>query len=394
MRKKRLLFSIVLFLGLFLSFAASATSVSDIDRSRPILRVGYSDVPGYISKDEDGYFHGFIYDYLEGIAVYCGYQFEYVEARPMECIEKMLRGELDLAAALPDVKNPGFGLMAAQHAITYSPVGLIAHPGQTLDRGLQLRIGYISFIYSEQKISDALQSYGLTEGDDYVLFPFDDPLTMIENYRKRALDAYIDATLYHQSGDPMLARLFTQRFSIVMPRNHEALCEKIDRAVEELMLLNPHIRGQLYAKHANRAAPLFLTPDEKEYLAKHPVISAIATPGQKPYTYFENGEPKGVIAEIMHLIEKDLGIRFEFRETKNNSEVMPLLTSGEVEVVTNYYSDANWGHLHNAVLTLPYLTMNYVPVMRINHDIPEKPIIACAQNHFHTHAHIEKNYPK
>lgn len=393
MQKKQFLFSIVIFLGLFFSLAASATSVSDIGRSRPILRVGYSDVPGYISKGEDGYFRGFIYDYLESIAVYSGYQFEYIEARPLECVEKMIRGELDLTAALPDIENPMGDFVAVHHAITYSPVGVVARPEQTLDRGLRLRIGYIAFMYSEEEIGAALQSYGLQSGDDYVLLPFDDPLDMIARYKKRELDAYIDATIYHQSSDPMLARLFTQRFSIVMPKKHDALCEKIDRAIEDLMLINPHIRGQLYSKHADSGAPLLLSSDEKEYLQKHPVISAVASPGQKPYTYFENGVAKGVIAEIMQLIEEDLHIRFDIRETENSGELMQLLTSGEIDVVTDYYADYNWGHLHNAVLTLPYLTINYVPVMRNDRTSSEKPIVACAQNHFYTHEFVERKYP-
>lgn len=390
MQKKGFLVSILFLLGLFF---ASVPTASAADHNLPLLRVGYSDVPGYISKGEDGYFRGFIYDYLEAIAVYAGCRFQYVEARPIECIEMMMRGDLDLTAALPDIENPGPNFTAVHHAVTYSPVGVVARHGQTLDHGQHLRIGYTAFIYSDAEIRDALQSYGLYEGDDYTFRPFDDPLAMIASYRNGELDAYIDATVYHQSEDAMIARLFPQRFSIVMRRDHDALRQKIDRAVNELMLINPHIRGQLYAKHAGQGAPLLLTPDEKEYLTQHPVMSAVASPGQKPYTYFENGEAKGVIAEIMHLMENDLDVHFDIRETKNSGEIIQLLTSGEIEIVTDYYADYNWGHLHNAVLTLPYLTINYVPVMRRDRDLPQNPKVACAQSHFYTHEYVERKYP-
>ncbi len=393
MRKYFFLPLLVLLIGLFPFCVVFATSVSDMDQSRPVIRVGYSDVPGYITRGEDGYFRGFIYDYLEAISVYSGYRFEYVEARPTECIEKMLRGELDITAALPNIKNPGPELVASHHAITYSPVGVIARHGQALERGLGLRIGYTAFIYSEEEIHTALQSYGLHEGDDYSLFPFDNPVGMIETYEKKSLDAYIDAAIYHQTDDPMIARLFPQRFSIVMPRNRIDLRDRIDHATDELMLINPHIREQLFAKHAGLGASLFLTSEEKEYLASHPVISAVASPGQKPYTYFSDGEAKGVIAEIIHLMEKDLGVRFDIRETKNSSELLQLLTDGDIEVVADYYADYNWGHLHNAALTLPYLTINYVPVIRNDRDTATKPKVACAKGHFYTHEYVEQNYP-
>ena len=309
-------------------------------------------------------------------------------------MEKLRRGEIDLIAALPDTDKPMPDLLTMQHAITYSPVGITVQPGKDLVPGQRLRIGYTSFICSEQDILSSLRSYGLHEGEDFVLVPAERFFNIISMYKNGEIDAFIDAAVYHSMDAPMRAYLFTKRFSITTRADHGKIRDKINHAVEELMLLNPHIRGQLYAKHAGQnGAPLLLTPDEKEYLASHPVISAVASPGQKPYTYFENGEVKGAIAEIMRLMEKDLGVRFDIRETKNSGELMQLLTGGEIEAVADYYADYNWGHMHNAVLTLPYLTINYVPVMRRNSALPANPIIACAQSHFYTHEYVERKYP-
>ena len=388
-RKNTFLAAILLAIG----FLVPCVSAAKADA--PVLRVGYTDVPGYISKGEDGYFRGFLYDYLESVAIYGGYRFEYVEALPSDCLEQLFRGDLDLIAALPEVEHPDSDLVFSRHAITYSPVGVVAHKEKSLAPGEKLRIGFFSRIDSEAVLRSALQSYGLKEGNDYILFPFDEPLDMISQYKNGTLDAYVNASVtHHGAEDPIIACLFTRRFSIVTRKDHAALMQKIDNAVETLMLLNPHIRGRLYAKHAGRnGSPLLLTPDEKEYLAAHPVISAAASPGQKPYTYFEDGEAKGVIAEIMHLMEKDLGVRFDVRETKTNSELTQLLSKGEIEVVADYYADHNWGHMHKAILTFPYLTINYVPVMGRGRDLPQNPIVACVKGHFYTHEYTEKKYP-
>ena len=388
MRKPAILIAILLALGLLFPCASAA------DRDLPLLRVGYTDVPGYISKGEDGYFRGFLYDYLEAIAIYGGYRFEYIEAQPTQCVEKLRRGELDLIAALPDDENVMPGLITMQQAITYSPIGVTSRPEKTLAPGQGLRIGYTSFICSEQDILSSLHSYGLHEGDDFVLVPAERFFNIITMFKNGEIDAFVDAAVYHSTEAPMDAYLFTKRFSIATRADHTDIRERIDRAIEKLMLLNPHIRGLLYAKHAGQhGSPLLLTRDEKEYLAAHPVITAAASPGQKPYTYFENGEAKGVIAEIMQLMEKDLGVRFDVRETKTNGELMQLLTEGKIEAVADYYADHNWGHMHNAILTFPYLNINYVPVMRRDRSMPQEPLVACVKSHFYTHEYVEKKYP-
>ncbi len=388
MRKRAFLAAILLALGFLLPCASTA------EADTPVLRVGYTDVPGYISKGEDGYFRGFLYDYLEAVAIYAGYRFEYVEAQPTACVEKLSRGEIDLVAALPDSASLPSEISPMRHSITYSPVGVTIQSGKTLAPGQGLRIGFTSFICSEQDIRSALNSYGLHEGEDFVLVPAEKFFTVISMYKNGEIDAFIDAAAYHSMGDPLRAYLFTKRFAITTRTDDIDVREKIGRAVEELMLLNPHIGGQLYAKHAGQSGdPLLLTPEEKDYLANHPVISAVASPGQKPYTYFENGEAKGIIAEIMRLMEKDLGVRFDIRETKDNGELMQLLTDGEIEIVADCYADYNWGHLHNAVLTFPYLTINYVPVMRRDFDLPPNPTVACVKNQFYTHEYVEQKYP-
>ncbi len=388
--RKTALFA-VLFLALGLCFPFVRTSAAD--RDLPLLRVGYSDVPGYISKGADGYFSGFIYDYLETISLYAGYRFQYIEAQPTACMEKLLRGEIDIVAALPDGNNLSPELSFTNQAITYSPVGITVRQGKSLAPGQKLRIGYTSFICSGQDILSALNSYDLHEGEDFVLVPAEKFFHIISMYKNGEIDAFVDAVIYHKMDEPMRAYLFTKRFSIATRADHTTILERLNHAIEELMLINPHIRGQLYSKHAGQGAPLILTPDEKEYLASHPVISAVASPGQKPYTYFENGEAKGVIADIIHLMEKDLGVHFDIRETKTSGELMQLLTKGDIEAVTDYYADYNWGHLHNAFLTLPYLTINYVPVMRRDRDLPQKPIVACVKNQFNTHEYVEQKYP-
>lgn len=377
----------LMLVGLF-----SATPHASAD-SRPTLKVGYIDVPNYISKGEDGYYSGFIYDYLEAISVYGGYRFEYVPGTPTDCIRRMMAGEIDLVAALPDIGNANPDMLLSERAITYAPVGVVLREGKSLGTGQRLRIGYAPGVYPHGDIAASLGEYGLSEGADYALIPYPVPGEMIAGYEGGGLDGYIDAAVFHGQRHPMAAYLFTRRFAVGMRKDRSEIRERIDRAAEKIIMVNPQLRDQLYSKYFHDGMPLLLEPEEKAYLAEHPVIRAAASPGQRPYSYFEDGEAKGVVSDIVRVMEEDLGIKFDFTETKNNSELMDILSSGKVDVVADCFANYNWGHEHNALLSFPYLRINYVPVMRRDASMDGTWTVAAPRGHLFTHEYVEKTYP-
>ena len=169
----------------------------------------------------------------------------------------------------------------------------------------------------------------------------------------------------------------------------------IQASQQSLNSISPLFGLHLLEKYQDQGgAALELTAEEKAYLKAHPIIRAMASPGQPPYTFFtEDGTHQGVIADIMNIIASDLGITIEISPETDQSSMMAHLTRGEIDLVTDIYSDYNWARQHNADLTIPYLTLNYVAVLRKDQSLPEKPIIACPRSHFYTHDYMEKMYP-
>ncbi len=118
----------------------------------------------------------------------------------------------------------------------------------------------------------------------------------------------------------------------------------------------------------------------------------VASPGQKPYTYFKDGEHKGVIHEILKQVAEDLGIEIEVIETPTNEKMMELLESGEVDMVSDFYADFGWADEHKVNLTASYLQLEYVAITRKLGSLPEHPRVACVKGHFYTHELVEKMY--
>ena len=171
------------------------------------------------------------------------------------------------------------------------------------------------------------------------------------------------------------------------------MAQQLAATVYTITRTNPFFRYDLLAKYHSTGMPLELTTEEKAYLAAHPVIRTMVSPRQPPYTYFKEGQAQGVIAEISKRIETDLGITLEIIPEETQHTMLQHLTDGDIDMVMDFYTDHNWARAHNALLTFPYLTLNYVSVLRKDKPLPEFPTIACARTHFYTQDYIERMYP-
>lgn len=180
---------------------------------------------------------------------------------------------------------------------------------------------------------------------------------------------------------------------MLLDENHTDIAAQLTEAVQTITAINPFFRHDLLAKYHATGLALNLTEEEKAYLAAHPVIRTMVSPRQPPYTYFQDGEAQGVIADIIKRVEKDLNITLEVIPEETQHTMMQHLTDGDIDMVMDFYTDHNWAKAHNATITFPYLTLNYVSVMRKDKPLPEAPTVACARTHFYTQDYIERMYP-
>ena len=61
-----------------------------------ILRVAYPELEGMSETDENGTRHGIVVDYLNEIAKYTGWQYEYIDTAAEDIIPEFLDGQYDL----------------------------------------------------------------------------------------------------------------------------------------------------------------------------------------------------------------------------------------------------------------------------------------------------------
>lgn len=166
------------------------------------------------------------------------------------------------------------------------------------------------------------------------------------------------------------------------------LYDSFNRALQEVETVNPLYRFELYRKY-QQETPLNLTPEETAYLKSKGALYVMASTRQEPYTWFEGNDHQGIVADILKEMSADLGVKIVAIPSRNQTNMMESLERGKIDLVADFNADHNWADSKNAIISFPYLSLNYIKVVRRDKSLPDRPIIACARNHYYTTSFVE-----
>ncbi|WP_051310812.1 transporter substrate-binding domain-containing protein [Zooshikella ganghwensis] len=123
------------------------------------------------------------------------------------------------------------------------------------------------------------------------------------------------------TGRKDLLKLINNGLSLI---NHQ---ERVE--LEARWLVDPKLRF-----FSDEVSPLELSEEEKEWLHNHPVITFTGDPGYPPFeTVDENGDYQGVAADYIKILEKRLGITFNYIPSTSWSDAVAKLRNREVDLL-------------------------------------------------------------
>ncbi len=91
-------FTKILFLLFAVLLCVVNSSAQSTGSDRKIVRVGYYPIRGYFEYDSEGRRTGYGYEYLQQIADYTGWKYQFIDCDLASCQEKLQNGEIDLLA--------------------------------------------------------------------------------------------------------------------------------------------------------------------------------------------------------------------------------------------------------------------------------------------------------
>lgn len=126
--------------------------------------------------------------------------------------------------------------------------------------------------------------------------------------------------------------------------------------------------GVVGATQAQTPAPaplaetIELTPDERAFVQRHPVVRVANDHTYAPFDFFEHGQPQGYSIELIRLLLHKLGLRPEFVDGSDWNAALGQLRAGQIDVVTSVqYTDSDAQYL---LFSAPYLRAREVILTR------------------------------
>ena len=331
--------SLVMALLLCVSFQVAQAETQRIAPLKTV-KVGYLLFDGYQEGREGEPKTGYGYEYLQKIAYYSNWQYEYVYGTFSELLDQLSRGEIDVMGDLSYTPERAmkFNYAAEEQGREYYYLFISKNNSRvnmnditTLDG---MRIGVARGTVQVLMLREWLKSQGI----HCEIVEYD-----TSDERQRDMDyGVIDGTVSPNitSSDAnnwvVVARIGNLPFYYGVNKNRPDLLRDLNEAMMQIHRSDWYYNERVYLKYysKNSVSSTYLSPQEQEWLTKHPVIRVGYLNHMYPYCgKDERGKVEGILAEFIRHMEETYGVKLEPISYENRNDMAQDLHEGTIDVV-------------------------------------------------------------
>ena len=356
------------------------------------FKVGYVKNTNFVYEDRPNHKSGYGYEYMEFLEMYAHCKFEYIEYNSWgDLVTAFTNKEIDMMPGMPGDWRTIPDALRTAHVIGRFPMELVVKDRQIKPH---MKIGTTTASYPTPNFPEIAKSEGMTY--DEISFPTFK--AMIDAYKSGEIDGYVDALLDPKHASDAFAFFDRQSYRLIIHKDNQALFDRMDMAMDQMLLTQPSIRDRLHQKYLTHDGfPLTLSKEEREYLAARKKLKAAIFIYYQPFAYYDkDGKLTGLFPDLIHKIAEDLGVEIEIVETKTMEETHDLVQSGGVDFVADAILDHSWGNDTNINLTQSYLTYEYAAATREGYELNfnNHPKVAAVPNFIYTRNILNLVVPK
>ena len=288
-----------------------------------VIRVGYDTNSNFIQDNGKDYY-GYGVEYLDKIAEYTGWKYVYVKDESWhESLDKLRNGEIDLLCTVHYTDERAEEFSFSTIPLGYEKSLLYAMPDSTISyqnfEAMQgKRIGLLSESYSAQDFKPYAEKMGIV----YEEINFERENDMMKALESGNIDMMVVGSRYANPELKLVDTSGANAFYCVTGKENSALVEEIEIAIQQIMFDDPTFEGELNKEYFSQSqitsAPLY-TEEELAYIDTLGTIKVKLLQDQRPSCYIEDGETKGIWAEVIKLLAEKSGVDFVLEAGKSEA---------------------------------------------------------------------------
>ena len=370
MKKKMTAFLMEIMMLLLLVCPATAASIPQAQT--PNYKVAFYAFDCYHMQDENGIRSGYGYEMMQGVAKYLQCTFSYVgyDKSASECVDMLRNGDLDIytAAKITPEREAEFAI-SKHPAITSTTTMNVKVDNTSVVAGDYstyngLRIGLLQ----RHTYNDSFLEWAKEKKFDYEIVYYETPTELTNALIHDEVDALVNSYIRTPEDERVIENFGQTPYYIMARKEDQKLIDSIDSAIDSMNVETPNWRVELFNKYyGSPELNTEFTQEEQELLeelrANDAVVRGVMNPDGQPYSWYEDGEARGIAADIFAATAEELGLKYEIVPASDREEYLKILDSGEIDVWMDlaYYEEETANVRYK--VTDPYLTTS-IAVLR------------------------------
>lgn len=288
-----------------------------------VIRVGYDSNSKFIQEINEEYY-GYGVEYLNKIAEYTGWTYEYVKDESWHAsLDKLRNGEIDMLCTVHYTEDRAKEFVYSDIPLGYETSLLYAMPDspifyQDFEAMNGTRIGLLQESYAAEDFIKYAQGKSIQYEGVY----YERENDMLEDLQNNEIHMMVIGSRYANEELKLVDRSGATAFYCISNKNNESLIQEIEEVLQEIMFDDPKFEGILnekYFGHNSLSSTPLYTKEELEFIEKVGTIKVKLVQDQRPTCYEENGQTKGIWAEVLKLLSEKSGIEFELESAKEDA---------------------------------------------------------------------------
>ena len=371
------------------------------EASERVLKVPFPQVPGFTETDEFGNRHGIVVDYLNEIANYTGWKYEYVDTNSDTALSGFMNGEYDLLGgayyqpmleqyfAYPDY-NLGYTksiLLSRRDDESIRAYDWESMAGKTIgvyDRAVE-NIQRLQIFLTVNKIDCTIVYYSaeqLTEDGKLYQYLKDGEVDMLLGNRSDGDEAFRP-----------VAEFDSQPHYIVTTPDRTDILAGLNMALEKIADSNPSFARDRYDANFTDSgiASIFLSDEEKAYISQKQTVSVAVVGQWHPLYCLESADDlhNGLIPDILDRVAAYTGLTFTYVTADSYAGAIELVRRGEADMLGAFLGTADEGVEMDMALSSVYASLNDIVARNKSVSFPAEGLVGAVMEGRHIPANIQ-----
>lgn len=361
--------------------SASLPEASASPSELKTVRVGYFESRNFTQGAESDVKSGYGYEYLQHVAGYAGWRFEYVYGTWDELYQKLCAGEIDLLPAVSKTAEHEEQVLFPQEAMLnetfyiYAPAddGSVARGDLSTFAGK--RVGVVDHTNS----STVFDSWLASTGADLAVERYGSYAQMHEAFEADDIDLFVssDNKAFGAGDVAPMEIVGTEPYYLAVAPGESDLLAELDSMLTIIYAQDRVFLDELQNRYAaDSAVNVFLTPEEAAWISAHQTLKVGYLKEYLPYCASDGaGSATGLFTDVLGALLDGLPGGWEpdidYRGYASQAELIDALTAGKVDVIFPVGGETWYAEKIGVSCSAPVATTSMDAVARAGEDFSQ-----------------------